>query len=97
MPTQHVTTTAADYSGLNTSVKPGQANTKRGAQRTCPKIQILRQVNHHPKPRLHLRHWHQQKYYPAFCEFSASDTPDTGTQIANQDAIPLPDNAPDAT
>ena len=40
---------------------------------------------------------HQQKYYLAFCAFCASDAPDAGTQIGNQDATTLPHNAPDAT
>jgi len=42
-------------------------------------------------------HQHQQKYYPAFCAFCASDAPDARTLIANQDATTLPHNTPDAT
>jgi len=40
---------------------------------------------------------HQQKYYLVFCTFCASDAPDAGTQIGNQDATTLSHNAPDAT
>ena len=39
---------------------------------------------------------HQQKYYPALCVSCASDAPDAGTLIANQDATTLPHNIQDA-
>jgi len=40
---------------------------------------------------------HQQKYYPEFCGFCASDVQNAGTQIPNQDATTHPPNAPDTT